>query len=589
MRNLVALFFVLLGLPALAEDSPAKCKLVKVGEWHIRIYGTRPVVDGAINGKPIVVLLSTGNDTSFIMKASADRLGLVEQSTSRYFEGVGGATRMQITRLAEFQVGGVAANGMRVRVVGERPFPGIDFVLGYDFFKTLDVEFDYPNGVARLFQPIDCKGKSLAYWDRDALAIPMDGSWVPTIPVTVNGHEATARISTGNYLSNVHLEFAKKLGIEPGGPDVHGGSCTSGFGPGDVQEWVARFDTIAIGGEMIRNARLRMADYYPDSGSRLYEDMVLGGDFLRSHRVLISSSQGMFYASYTGGQVFPTTPGMDCGDERVKGKSTKEAIAFYDAEIASNPSDAKALLSRARLRWSLKDLPSALTDLDAAIRIDPSSAVALDMRSRVRYGLGDYKGALADSSSAIAQGMSIAGMYAFRSEVRQRMGDAEGAVADLDEALRLDPHHQAALRMRGVDRFAAGAYDKAEMDFLTLLAIRPGGYESLWLYFSRARRGEKGDEPLEQGLVGIKDGEWPAPILRHLLGQIDRDALMAVAAWDEKTRKGRECEAHFYVAEELLSAGDKAHARAFLEEARSGCPTGFYEYRVSGAELERLQ
>ena len=87
----------------------------------------------------------------------------------------------------------------------------------------------------------------------------------------------------------------------------------------------------------------------------------------------------------------------------------------------------------------------------------------------------------------------------------------------------------------------------------------------------------------------MKDGQWPAPILRHLLGQIDRDALMAAADSDEKTRKGRECEAHFYVAEELLSAGDKAHARALLEEARSGCPTGFYEYRVSGAELERLK
>ena len=36
MRNLVALFVLLLALPVLADDAPAKCKLVRLADWHVR-------------------------------------------------------------------------------------------------------------------------------------------------------------------------------------------------------------------------------------------------------------------------------------------------------------------------------------------------------------------------------------------------------------------------------------------------------------------------------------------------------------------------------------------------------------------------
>ena len=44
-------------------------------------------------------------------------------------EGVGGATRVLLTRVDELRIAETSAKNMRVRVAGERPFPGVDFIL----------------------------------------------------------------------------------------------------------------------------------------------------------------------------------------------------------------------------------------------------------------------------------------------------------------------------------------------------------------------------------------------------------------------------------------------------------------------------
>jgi hypothetical protein len=43
--------------------------------------------------------------------------------------------------------------------------------------------------------------------------------------------------------------------------------------------------------------------------------MLLGADFLRSHRVLVAQSQQKIYLSYVGGTVFPSTPTKGCDEK----------------------------------------------------------------------------------------------------------------------------------------------------------------------------------------------------------------------------------------------------------------------------------
>ena len=168
--------------------------------------------------------------------------------------------------------------------------------------------------------------------------------------------------------------------------------------------------------------------------------------------------------------------------------------------------------------------------------------------------------------------------------------DAPGATLWRDEALKLDPRHLGALLGRGHHLFNASRFEAAENDFATLLAIRPSGFDSIWLSLSRFRRGLDGNAVLEQGVARLKDGEWPAPILRYLLGRLDGEALIAATAnVDENKRKSQQCEARFYMAARLITVGQNGAARPLLEKARDECPRDYIEYDAALAELKKLQ
>jgi hypothetical protein len=147
-------------------------------------------------------------------------------------------------------------------------------VLGYDFFRQLDVEFDLAHNTVRLFRPQDCSKAVLAYWaPQDARQVALErDNWRPAIlvPIKLNGKTATALLSSGTGYSVV----SNALATPP-------------------------LESFAIGDELIRNPAVRVGDL----GGR---DMLLGLDFLRAHRVLVSNSQGLIYFTYIGGRVFET-------------------------------------------------------------------------------------------------------------------------------------------------------------------------------------------------------------------------------------------------------------------------------------------
>ena len=113
----------------------------------------------------------------------------------------------------------------------------------------------------------------------------------------------------------------------------------------------------------------------------------------------------------------------------------------------------------------------------------------------------------------------------------------------------------------------------------------------MWLSLSRMRRGLDGKGVLEQDMAKLKEDEWPRPVMLHLLGRMDREALVAAATRevDEKVRNERVCEANYYIAARLIAAGERAPARPLLEKARAGCPPNFIEYDAAVAELEKAK
>jgi predicted aspartyl protease len=311
MRRLAALAVLALISNACLAADVVRCRLVRIAEWPVRFERDLPVVDGAINGKKINVLLDTGAYASILTKAAAERLGVATRGNYESMVGFGGESEVTTARLDELDVAGAVRNNVRVRVGGERPIAGVDYILGDDFFRNADIEFNYAERVVRLYQARDCGGTPLAYWDRSARSVAMEDEAKVVIPLRVNGRNALALLDSGASSSVVHLNFAAKLGITPQSPNVVPGGCSRGVGAGEVRSWIAPFDTVEIAGEVIRDAHIAMADFIPELAP-FNPEVILGTDFLRAHRVLVSRSQRKVYFTNASGPVFPARKSGDC-------------------------------------------------------------------------------------------------------------------------------------------------------------------------------------------------------------------------------------------------------------------------------------
>ena len=261
-----------------AAAGTSDCKVVRIAEWPVRLQRNQLITDGAINGRKIGVLLATGSAINLIPRSAAVRLGLTRWDAPghRVF-GVGGETYAEYANVDELTIGEAVRKNWRVLVAGEQDFgPDIAFVLGYDFFAQVDVEFDLAHNAVRLLHAKDCDGVSLAYWAPGGAgevkieATAADNRIV--LPVQINGQPARAMLDSGATASLMSKHLAASLGVTPETPDVFSSGSIRGFGGKRVDSWTGPFQSFAVGDEIIRNTRIRFADLNvtrTETGSRL--------------------------------------------------------------------------------------------------------------------------------------------------------------------------------------------------------------------------------------------------------------------------------------------------------------------------------
>ena len=325
-----------------------KCTYAKIAEWPARLENGELIVDGTINGKKIGVMLDTGIERSLILQRSATKFGLATQRVPELkIVGLGGETDVEAALVDEFKIGESTRKDWWVIIAGDVDFGrDADFILGEDFFRLVDVEFDVAHEVVRLFRPKDCEGVSLAYWAPDGsgqVDIEKVSEAHPQIvfPVQVNGVAMPAQLDSGAATSVINLRDAERAGVTPKSAGVIAIASGRGLGKNTIDSWVGPFASFTIGDERIKDTTIRFADLWKDAataetGSRTAKPaeglpaMLLGTDFLRAHRVLIAHSQRKIYFTYAGGPVFsidiPTEgliePAKDAG-AKPKAKSAK--------------------------------------------------------------------------------------------------------------------------------------------------------------------------------------------------------------------------------------------------------------------------
>ncbi len=315
-----------LALAGAAQADVAACKMVKIADLPVRVVKNKLIADGAINGQKTGIVLDTGAMMTLILRPATDRLGLQRQEARGYrIFGIGGETKAESVLIDDFRIGQASRKGWRMLVAGEHAIvEDAAVILGEDFFDQVDVEFDLAHNAVRLFQPKNCEGVSLAYWTTEEpreVAIDAVYEYQPRIFLTVqiNGQPIKAMLDSGAGGSVLTRADAARSGVTPETAGVVAVQSGTGLGPKKVDMWSGPFDSVVIGNETINHAHIYFGDLYKEGtytsiGSRLSKSvekeqpMLLGADFLRAHRVLVSHSQRKMYFSYLGGPVFAPPP-----------------------------------------------------------------------------------------------------------------------------------------------------------------------------------------------------------------------------------------------------------------------------------------
>lgn len=283
----------------------AACKIEQIAEFHVARVAGSPIIEGQVNGQPIRMLLETGSDISYLTLAAAHQLKLpVHQHRPARMYGV------EATDVNELRIDQLLLIGQSLNVVAGEIHDGkgvASYQLGVDFFERYATEFDLAHGVVRVLRPRACKLDELAYWSPAFFKVELEhfsSDYNPQfiVNIKVNGTALKAKLVSGSAKSYISLYGAEDAGIKPSSPGVEPAEPFSDENP----IWTARFDTIELGGETIKNARLHMGDVIPAGRPhfRASYDIQLGSDFFQAHRVLIVPDQKAVLFTYNGGKVF---------------------------------------------------------------------------------------------------------------------------------------------------------------------------------------------------------------------------------------------------------------------------------------------
>jgi predicted aspartyl protease len=431
-------------LPALAD-----CKVAKIAELPVTLIGRRAIIDAKFGDHPARFIVDSGAFYSTLSRASATKYGLTMEPMPDWFRlrGINGDSSASYANARDFSLAGVALSKVDFIVGGSDT--GTTGLLGQNILGIADTEYDLPHGAVRLMHVQGCSRVGLAYWTQGkpfstvALEHGAGGPWKPhTIgTIIINGVKMRAVFDSGAQTTIMTLAAAKRAGVTPDTPGVVREGYYTGLGARQLPTWVATFDKIDLGGEILSHPQIRFADMQIDG------DLLVGFDFFLTHRLFVSNANHQIYLTYEGGPLFGLTP---TGARTVAG----ERIAIGDQ--TSEPTDANGYARRAAVLMSLHRIADGLADLDKAVALAPDDGRLLYLRAQGRLANGQPLLAAADLDKAVTLLPADSDIRLARARLRLEARDPDGAAADVkaaDAALPPESGHRLQL---------AGLYEQLE-------------------------------------------------------------------------------------------------------------------------------
>jgi tetratricopeptide (TPR) repeat protein/predicted aspartyl protease len=526
----------------------AVCNLGKLAELPVTMNDLQPLITAQINGEDARFIADSGAFYSMITEPSAAqfKLKLTAAPFGLFIGGIGGHVDPSLATVKVFTIAGYQVHNVQFLVggstVGGQENVG---VLGQNFFRIGDVEYDLAKGAIRLMHAEGCRHAFLGYWVKpsDPYSVMDIEFATPASPHTtgtalINGARIRVMFDSGSGTSMLSLRAAERAGVKPDSEGVTDAGYSRGIGRGSVKNYFGRFASFKIGDEEIRNIRLRFGDFGVDS-----TDMLIGADFFLSHRIYVASSQHKLYFTYNGGPVFNLSSSNKASGEAAMGDELADAAAYsrrgaafaarrdYEHAIddltrasemdADNP---EYFYQRGIAYRDNKQLDQAAADFDRALELKSNDLSALEARAELRLRARDFAGAGADLDAAdraapkeadmrlfLAAGYQSAGLLPAsiaqydlwilahatdsrmpgalnnRCWVRAMQGrELDQALSDCNTALRLSgkssPLNAGILNSRGLVRLRLGDYDKSIADYGASLQLQP---QDAWALYGR--------------------------------------------------------------------------------------------------------
>jgi lipoprotein NlpI len=281
---------------------------------------------------------------------------------------------------------------------------------------------------------------------------------------------------------------------------------------------------------------------------------------------------------------------LNRGNVYLSKSDLEHALADFNEALRLDPKNAWGFAERGNLYKSKGDFDRALTDLDEAIRLDPGYALAYFSRGEIYKSKGDVTHAMSDLNDTLRLDPNYAVAYFVRGQLSYLLGNAPAALEDFTKAIKLDADEATTYFNRGVAYYVIGGRNPdAIADFKKAAELNPkDAYSALWREL--AERRNNSPTHLAEATKQLDLTVWPAPVIRHFLGQLNIEQTFGAAFdTDPKTKAAQTCEANFYSGELAFLKKDKKEAQRLLKLAADQCPPSFIESTAAVAALIQIK
>lgn len=416
--TIVAMWGVALAHP----PALAACQIQQL-EIPVRIVNQRPIATLVLNGTEVPMLVDSGAFFSLLTATAAAQLKLPLRALPQgiSIEGYTGEVAAKLTVVDKVGLGEASLPNVEFIVGGNQLGAGIMGIMGRNFLAFTDTEYDLGHGVVRLRVPsAGCSKANLAYWAGDApvVVLPLlraaQSSDAPIrLEVRINGVKQQALFDTGATRTALSLRAARRAGIKA--EDMEAAGRRGGAGEGRVASWVAPVELFEVGGQKIRNSRLVVDDVDAEHG------VLVGLDYVLSHRIYVSRLQQQVYITWNGTPVFPPGSGT--------ASAFDGRYAALPQDVASN--DVDALARRGAAALAAGQLDKALEDLNRVTELLPAVAEHRFTRATIHLRMGNDPAALADLNEALRLAPALAEARLSRARFHRRSQNLALGLADL--------------------------------------------------------------------------------------------------------------------------------------------------------------